>query len=135
MINFFKNLFSPKQEIEPTPAVEGPKPLSPKEQATANNEPYVSIVSVDIDPNNINNGSFELDWNQKFIINLIRAGYQLKPEDTEDVVIDRWFREICKNILLEVYEQEQADPANRPAELDTRIINRRPLGAGRSEIS
>ena len=55
-----------EKKVEPT--------LSAKEKATQAGEPYVSILTVDIDPTNINNGAFELDWNDKFILNLIRAG-------------------------------------------------------------
>ena len=47
-----------------------------KEIATAAGEPYVAVLSMDIEPDNINNGAFELDWNEKFIANLVRAGYQ-----------------------------------------------------------
>lgn len=101
--------------------------------ATKNNQPYVSILSVDIDPNDINNGSFELDWNDKFVIDLIKAGYKLKPTDTDNEIVDRWFQTVCRNIALEVYEQEVADPDKRLNEL--RVINRRDLGNGMAEIS
>jgi hypothetical protein len=36
---------------------------------------------MDIDPDDINTGAFELDWNEKFIMNLIRAGYKQKDTD------------------------------------------------------
>lgn len=106
-----------------------------KDKATALNEPYVAILSVDIDPNNINSGAFTLDWNDKFLLNLIKAGYKTKDDDTDAIIVDRWFHMVCRNIVLEMYEQQQADPTNRDPDLDTRIINRRPLGDGRSEIS
>ncbi len=47
---------------------------------------------MEIDPADVNNGAFELDWNDKFIINLIRAGYKQKDTDTDDVIVDRWFQ-------------------------------------------
>ena len=97
-----------------------------------NNEPYVSILKVDLDPNNINNGAFELDWNDKFMLNLIKSGYKLKQEDTESEIVDRWFQTICRNIALEVYEQEQADPEKRS---DIRVIRQRDIGDGRTEVS
>lgn len=106
-----------------------------KAKATAAGEPYVSILSVDIDPENINAGTFELDWNDKFVKNLIKAGYRMDKADTDNVIVDRWFHTVCRNIVLETYEQEQADPENRDPLVDTRIINRKPLGGGRSEIS
>ena len=106
-----------------------------KEKATEAGEPYVAILSVDIDPDNINNGSFELDFNDKFVINLIKAGYKHKETDKDSDIVDRWFAQVCRNVVMEVYEQAAADPENRDPDLDTRIINRRPLGAGRAELS
>lgn len=113
--------------------VDPPKPeLSAKDQATMADEPYVSIVKVDIDPNNINNGMFELDWNDKFVINLIKSGYKIKDTDTDMEIVDRWFTQVCRNIALELYEQVEADPQKRD---DIRIVNTRDIGNGRSEIS
>lgn len=106
--------------------------LTAKEKATQAGEPYISILSVDVDPNNINNGSFELDWNDKFIINLIKHGYKIKPEDTDADIVDRWFTQVCRNVALEVYEQQQADPDNRN---QMRVIQTKDLGNGRSEVS
>lgn len=111
------------EEHQPTPQPEKkprkprtkkkPPEKTPKEIATEHNEPYVSIVSMNLDPDDVNNGSFELDWNEKFISNLIRAGYQKAPNDTDTDLVDRWFQEICRNVALEVYEQHIADPSNR----------------------
>ena len=63
-----------------------------------------------LDPKNISNGAIELDWNDKFISELIKAGYTGK---TDADVIDQWFTQVCRNIVQETYEQEQADPAKR----------------------
>ena len=98
-----------------------------KEIATAAGEPYVSILSMDIDPEEINNGAFELDWNEKFIANLVRAGYQMKPNEEEHVIVDRWFQNVCRNVALETYEQSQADP-------DVRYTRSRDLGDGYTEV-
>lgn len=105
--------------------------LSDKDKATEAGEPYISIVKVEIDPNNIHNGSFELDFNDKFVLNLIRAGYKQRDDDTDNVITDRWFQNVCRNIALEMYEQEQADPDNR----DLRKMNTKDLGNGRTEVS
>ena len=120
---------APKPEVKKAPKK---KELSPKEKATAAGEPYVSILSVDLDPNDINNGAFELDWNDKFVANLIKQGYKIKPDDTDAEIVDRWFQTVCRNIALEVYEQEQADPEKRD---DVRIIQQRDLGNGFTEVS
>jgi len=121
---------------EELPKVEPPKSkkkLSPKEEATAKGEPYVAIIKVDLDPNNINNGSFDLDWNDKFLLNLIKQGYKIKSDDTDNEIVDRWFQTVCRNIALEVYEQEMADPEKRRD--DVRVVRQRDLGNGRTEVS
>lgn len=101
---------------------------SPKEIATEKGEPYVSVLSVDIDKKNLSNGSFELDWNDAFIKELRSAGY---PGKTDEDVVDLWFRNICRNVLAETYEQEiaQKTPDN------VRYINRKVDGNGRTEVS
>lgn len=135
-----------EEKSEPQPAKQKPKVqrkkkekkpepiLSEKERATAAGEPYVSILTVDVDPSNINSGSFELDWNDKFVINLIKAGYKQREDDTDQLIVDRWFQTVCRNIALEVYEQQAADPVNRDME-DIRRIHKKDLGNGRSEVS
>lgn len=149
MLNKIKSWFKkPEVEvkaIEPSP-IPTPKPKTPrkpkakkeevkltaKELATQNNEPYINILKVDIDPKDINNGAFELDWNDKFVLNLIRAGYKIREDDSDQQIVDRWFQTVCRNIALEIYEQEQADPEKRN---DMRIIQSRDIGNGRTEVS
>ena len=137
-MGLFDRLFGkkpePKVEEKPKKEKKPRKPkvaLSAKEIATANNEPYISIVKVEIDPNDINNGSFELDWNDKFILNLIKSGYKIRNDDTDAQIVDRWWTQVCRNTALELYEQQQADPENR----DMRTIVTKDLGNGRSEVS
>ena len=114
----------PKQERKPTE----------KELATAAGEPYVAILRVEVDPKNINSGSFELDFNDKFVINLTKAGYKIREDDTDVQIVDRWFQTVCRNIALEFYEQQAADPSKRERD-DVRQVIRRDLGNGRSEVS
>ena len=121
-----------RKEPKPKPTKEEVK-LTPKELATKNGEPYINIVSVELDPNNIGNGSFELDWNDKFIINLIKAGYKMREDDTDNVMVDRWMQTVARNIALEVYEQQQADPDMRGM-ADMRNIRSKDLGNGRTEV-
>lgn len=122
------------QKTPPMPKKEKEKKLSPKEQATLNNEPYVNVVSMDIDPQDINSGAFELDFNDKFVLNLIKAGYKIRDDDTDAQIVDRWFQTVCRNIALELYEQQQADPDNRYRN-EMRVVGRKDLGDGRSEVS
>jgi hypothetical protein len=128
-----ESIEAPVAETKPKkPRAKKPvKELSAKEKATQAGEPYVAIISMEVDPNDINSGAFELDWNDKFVINLIKAGYRMKPEDTDQDIVDRWFTQVCKNVVLEVYEQEQADPEIRGA----RVIKTKDIGDGRSEVS
>ncbi len=133
--------FFGKKEVVPEPAkapeepkVKKPKQLTAKEQATLNNEPYVNVLSMEVDPADINSGAFELDWNDKFVLNLIKAGFKIRDDDTDAMIVDRWFQTVCRNIALELYEQQQADPDNRPPR-DTRVVQTRDLGNGRTEVS
>lgn len=148
MFDKLKNFIFPKEEvkIEPPkaeePKVEKPKkerkPRKPKaqvnekEKATQAGEPYIAITKVEVDPNDINNGAFELDWNDKFVLNLVKQGYKIRPDDTDAQIVDRWFQTVCRNIALEIYEQEQADPSKRN---DVRVIQQRDIGNGRTEVS
>lgn len=138
MLDKIKKLFAkkPKTKIEPeVKKVKEPKikkELSEKEKATLNNEPYVAITKIVLNPDNVNDGYFELDWNDKFIINLIKAGYKIRPDDTDEAIADRWLQQISKNIALEMYDQIQADPDKR----DIRYtVQTRKLDNGRTEIS
>ena len=123
----------PPSEAAPKAKKQSKKELSAKELATQNGEPYVAILKVEIDPNNINNGAFELDWNDKFLLNLVKQGYKIRPDDTDNEIVDRWFQTVCRNIALEVYEQEMADPEKRRD--DIRVVRQRDLGNGRTEVS
>lgn len=99
---------------------------SAKAAATKKGEPYVSVVSVELDPDNVQNGAFELDWNDIFVAKLMRSGYQGK-DDAQ--IVDQWFQDICRNVLMENFEQWEANqtPENR--------VSRKNLGGGRTEVS
>ena len=101
-----------------------------KELATEKGEPWVNILSMEIDPKNMQNGAFELDWNDKFVANLVRAGYQKDPKDTDADIVDRWFTAVCRNVVLETYEQYAAMDPERD-----RVVKTRNIGDGRSEVS
>jgi hypothetical protein len=106
------------------------EPKTAKQIATDKKEPYVNIVSLDVDLDNLHQGAFELDWNDKFVANLIRAGYQMDPKDTDSDIVDRWFTAVCRNIVLETYEQYEAMNPERD-----RVVKTRNIGDGRSEVS
>jgi hypothetical protein len=125
---FFKPKKAPKPVVEPRVKAVPPPPKTAKELATERDEPYIAILSMDIDPNNINQGAFELDWNEKFISNLVRAGYMMKKDDTDSDIVDRWFQNVCRNVVMETYEQEQAMNPQR-------YVRSKNIGDGRSEVS
>jgi hypothetical protein len=116
---------------EPPPAPPKPKPAkapekSAKELATERGEPYVAVLSMDVDPENLHQGAFELDWNEKFVANLLRAGYQGK---TDSDIVDQWFQNVCRHVVMETWEQEQAIKNSGI------YVQSRNIGDGRSEVS
>jgi hypothetical protein len=114
-------------EVKPEPRAKKVEKTA-KELATEQGEPYIAMLSMEVDPENLHQGSFELDWNEKFVANLVRAGYQMKPTDTDNDIVDRWFQAVCRNVVLETWEQEQAMNPNR-------VVKSRDIGDGRSEVS
>jgi hypothetical protein len=118
---------------KPEPPQAPPKPKtakapekSAKELATERGEPYVAVLSMDVDPENLHQGAFELDWNEKFVANLLRAGYQGK---TDSDIVDQWFQNVCRHVVMETWEQEQAIKNSGI------YVQSRNIGDGRSEVS
>ena len=124
------DMFKKKKKPEKKEAPKAKK--SEKELATENKEPWVNVISVEIDPEDPGNGAFELDFNEYFVAKLVRAGYQKKKEDTDNDIVDRWFQAVCKNVLAENYEQWEA---NQPQDGRARQVNQNDLGNGRTEVS
>ena len=103
------------------------KATTPKEAATKRGEPYVAIIGIELDQDNVGSGEFELDWNDAFLAKLVKAGYEGK---TDADIVDRWFQTICRNVLQENFEQWAANQTESP-----RVINRKDIGNGRTEVS
>jgi hypothetical protein len=99
--------------------------LTPKDRATAKGEPWVAVLDTKVNPENIRNGFFELDWNDLFIVQLRQAGYGFEGDPDEEIV-DRWFRDIVSQML-----SEEGMDANRGAG----YINVVPIAKGKSEVS
>lgn len=77
-----------------------------KNLATEAEEPYITITEIDVSSGNISEGAFEFDWNEFFIKELQKNGYVgMSDEET----VEMWFRDICKHVVLETYEQADAD--------------------------
>jgi hypothetical protein len=119
-----------KEEKEKVIRVPRAPEKTAKQLATENNEPYVAILNMDIDPNNLHQGAFELDWNEIFIARLVKAGYMMKPTDADSDIVDRWFQNVCRHVVMETWEQDQAMRNSAGGYVHTRDI-----GDGRTEIS
>lgn len=74
--------------------------LTPKELATEREEPWVDVLNIHANKENISHGFFELDWNSFFIVKLRNEGYGSEGDPDEEIV-DRWFRQVCYNVGVE----------------------------------
>jgi hypothetical protein len=101
------------------------KAKDPKAYATKKGEPWVNVLDMKVNEDNIRNGFFELDWNEPFIDSLIENGYGSEGDEQEEIV-DRWFKDIVYNML-----QEEGLDTNRGAG----YINVVPIDKGKSEVS
>lgn len=127
IFDYFKKQSQPVTEKPKAPPAVKSKKLTEKEIATQKGEPWVNVVGFELDPANMGNGAIELDFNEVFVARLVKAGYRGKDDHQ---IVDQWFTDVCRNIVLETFEQEQADPEKR----STSTI-RKNLGNGRSEFS
>jgi hypothetical protein len=94
-----------------------------KEAATAKGEPWVAVLDTQVNPENIRNGFFELDWNNEFIEQLLDAGYK---GETNEQIVDAWFRTIVTQML-----EEEGMDTDRGAG----YINVVPIDKSKSEVS
>jgi len=101
------------------------KVKDPKAYATKKGEPWVNVLDMKVNEDNIRNGFFELDWNDYFIEELLAAGYGSEGDEPEQIV-DRWFKDIVYNMLAE----EGLDTSRNAG-----YINVVPIDKGKSEVS
>lgn len=113
-----------KETIATSETAEVKQELSPKDLATENKEPWITVVNTHVNKDNIRNGFFELDWNEYFVLQLRTAGFR---GDTDEEIVNQWFTELCKNVAAE----EGIDMSRR----STGYINVNNIGNGRSEVS
>ena len=73
-----------------------------KELATINEEPYVNVLQMDVDPINHKKGFVELDFNDNFVTMLQSNGY---TGNSDEDTVNTWFNDLCRTILL----QDNAD--------------------------
>ena len=102
------------------------KTTDAKAEATKKKEPYIAVLDTKVDTKNPRNGFFELDWNEHFVRELRVNGYQ---GDTEEEVVDAWFKELCGNIAKE------QGVASNDTPMGAGFINTKNIGDGKSEVS
>jgi hypothetical protein len=73
-----------------------------KAVATIRKQPWVNVVKMGVNPNNVAAGYFELDWNEEFIAMLYENGY---VGQSDEEVVNKWFNDVCRTVLI----QEKAD--------------------------
>ena len=123
MLDKIKNVFKKKEE--PKPKQQRKSKKSEKDIATDKKEPWVNVLQVELDPENPGNGSFELDWNDYFVAKLVKSGYQGK---TDEDIVDNWFQDICRHVVLETYQQYDANNTGDR-------VSKKDLGGGRTEYN
>ena len=129
MFDFFKKKKPKKQpQAQAEPKVTGG--LTEKEAYTQRGEPWVQVLRIDVDPNNLHQGAFELDWNDIFVSRLVKAGYMMKKDDTDADIVDRWFQNVCRHVVMETWEQEEAIKKSYGP-----YVHARDIGDGRREVS
>ena len=101
------------------------KQRDPKSYHTRKKEPWVNVLDMKVNEDNIRNGFFELDWNKYFIQQLITEGYGV-DNDPEEEIVDRWFRDIVTNML---------EAEGQTTDRGMGYINVVPIEKGKSEVS
>ena len=70
--------------------------------ADLKDEPYVNVITLDVNPENAKAGYMELDWNDHFVGFLHKNGY---TGESDEAVVNKWFNDVCRTVLV----QEMAD--------------------------
>ena len=119
-----KIIEEPKPEVKKTQEEIRREALdAEKAAATKAGKPWVAVLDTQVNPDNIRNGFFELDWNNEFIEQLLDAGY--KGESNEQIV-DAWFR----TIVVQMLEDEGQD-----TDRGMGYVNVVPIDKNKSEVS
>mgnify|MGYP001193400123 CR=1 FL=1 len=114
----------PVEHVQPTSEEERRAVLErEKEEATKAGKSWVAVLDTQINPENIKNGFFELDWNNQFIEELLDAGYS---GETPEAIVDAWFKSIVIQMLEEDGQSTDRDMGH------IKIVSH---GDGKSEVS
>lgn len=125
--NFVNKNFTKKQILEdvaPTSEQQRRAVLdTEKEEATKLGKAWVAVLDTQVNPADIKNGFFELDWNNQFIEELLDAGY---AGESAEAIVDSWF----KSIVVQMLEDDGED-----IDRDMGHIKIVPKADGKSEVS
>ena len=125
--NFVNNTLGgkKKEELVPPTSEEQRRAVldREKEEATKAGKAWVAVLDTQINPENIKNGFFELDWNNQFIEELLDAGYS---GETIEAIVDAWFKSIVVQMLEEEGQSTDRDMGH------IKIVS---TGDGKSEVS
>ena len=124
MFKKIKNWYNAKKEAKKYVDDSSVDQKKSKDEATSKKEPYVAVLNTHVNPENVRNGFFELDWNEYFVVQLKEAGY---AGTTEEEIVDQWFQDLCKNI--------GADEGINMDRRGSGYVNVNNLGNGKSEVS
>lgn len=102
MIEYLKSFFSKKKKQERLIKDTLKGQNRAKALADLNKEPWVSVINIDLNPENPSQGNFELDWNQLFVNTLMTAGYTGKNSEE---IVDQWFNDLCTGIARSTIEE------------------------------
>ena len=69
-----------------------------KAVATIKKEPWVNVVKMGVNPTNVTQGFFELDWNDEFVIMLQESGIEGKSDEE---IVNKWFNGDCLTVLIQ----------------------------------
>lgn len=94
-----------------------------KEAATKAGEPWVGVLDTQVNPDNIRNGFFELDWNNEFVEQLLDAGYS---GENQEMIVDAWW----KTIVSQMLDEEGLDNTREAG-----FINTTPVDNDKSKVS
>tara|TARA_B100000780_G_C20934759_1_gene372670 strand:- start:206 stop:598 length:393 start_codon:yes stop_codon:yes gene_type:complete len=130
-MKWFDKLTGKKEEVAQTPEGEFDELETnrraaldlEKQEATRLGKAWVAVLDTQVNPENIKNGFFEIDWNNQFIEELLDAGYS---GETNEEIVDGWFKTVVSQIL-----EEGSESVDR----DMGYINVVPIEKGKSEVS
>ena len=119
-----KALGMKSEQVKKLTAEEQRRAILEKEQAqaTKDKKPWVAVLDTQVNPDNIKNGFFELDWNNEFIEQLLDAGY---TGESNEEIVDAWFKTIVSQMLEDEGESTDREMGH------VRVV---PIDKGKSSI-